>query len=367
MNGNGYFMGFTNKIIKNRNEINTILNWIDKAPTKKIKQVKLLYTPTLDKNSWKDFHNACDGKAPTIVLCEEEIKGKRFGGYTTVSWDLSNKQYNDRNAFVFSLDTYKKYTGNNTGIHCGENYGPVFLGPTLGLICNTNGEFIGPNKSSHFTLSTNYFDVPKNELSGADKFNLKNMEVYQVVFEELGANFMGFTDKIIKNTNEINTLLNWIDKPNKKIRQVKLLYTPTLEKNSWKDFHNACDGKGPTIVLCEEEKKGKRFGGYTTVSWDLNGGHGDSGAFVFSLDTNKKYTGKNPGIQCGVNYGPHFWGPTLGLIWGVDGKFIGPNQSPHATHSTNYFDVPKNELSGGDTFVLKIMEVYQVIFEEIDK
>ncbi len=58
------------------------------------------------------------------------------------------------------------------------------------------------------------------------------MEVYQVVFEELGADFMGFTDKIIKNTNEINTLLNWIDKLNKKIRQVKLLYTPTLEKNS---------------------------------------------------------------------------------------------------------------------------------------
>ena len=195
------------------------------------------------------------------------------------------------------------------------------------------------------------------------------MEVYQVIFEEIGPNFMGFTDKIIKNTFEINTLLNWIDKaPNKKIRQVKLLYTPTLEKNSWKDFHNACDGKGPTIVLCEEEKKGKRFGGYITVSWDLESrGYSDSGSFVFSFDTNKKYTGKNPGIQCGVNYGPHFWGPTLGLIWNVDGKFIGPNQSSHATYSTNYFDVPKNELSGDNTFILKNMEVYQVIFEEIDK
>ena len=110
MNDDENFMGFTNNIIKNKNEINTIFNWIDKPPNKKIKQVELLYVLTLDKNSWKDFHNACDGKGATIVLCEEEIKGKRFGGYTTVSWDLSNKGYKDSGAFLFSLDTNKKYT-----------------------------------------------------------------------------------------------------------------------------------------------------------------------------------------------------------------------------------------------------------------
>ena len=67
------------------------------------------------------------------------------------------------------------------------------------------------------------------------------------------------------------------------------------------------------------------------------------------------------------NYSPHFYGPTFGLIQGINGEFIGPNQSFYATHSTNYFDVPKNELSGGDTYILKIIEVYQLIFEEIDK
>ena len=57
----------------------------------------------------------------------------------------------------------------------------------------------------------------------------------------------------------------------------------------------------------------------------------------------------------------------MGLIWGIDAKLVGQNQSPYITHSTNYFDVPKNELSGGDTFILKIIEVYQLIFEEMDK
>ena len=35
--------------------------------------------------SWKDFYSACDDKALTIVLCEKEIKEKRFGGYINVS------------------------------------------------------------------------------------------------------------------------------------------------------------------------------------------------------------------------------------------------------------------------------------------
>ena len=50
MNADDFLIVLTDKIIKNKNEINTLLNWIDKAPNKKIKQVKLLYTPTLDKN-----------------------------------------------------------------------------------------------------------------------------------------------------------------------------------------------------------------------------------------------------------------------------------------------------------------------------
>ena len=47
---------FTNKIIKDINERNLIINAIHKVPNIKLK-VKLLYTPTLEENSWRDFHN----------------------------------------------------------------------------------------------------------------------------------------------------------------------------------------------------------------------------------------------------------------------------------------------------------------------
>ena len=174
--------GFTNKIIKNDDEMNLILNAIHKKPNLKIK-VKLLYTPTLEENSWRDFHNYCDNKGPTIVLCESTT-GKRFGGYTSVSWDLKNTGYNDINAFLFSLDNKKIYDkGNNKQIYCGNNHGVHFWGNTLGLICNEDGKFIGENQSSHYTKGHECFNVPMNALSGADKFYMKEMEVYQVIFE----------------------------------------------------------------------------------------------------------------------------------------------------------------------------------------
>ena len=174
--------GFTNKIIKNDDEMNLILNAIHKKPNLKIK-VKLLYTPTLEENSWRDFHKYCDNKGPTIVLCESTT-GKRFGGYTSVSWDLKNASYNDINAFLFSLDNKKIYDkGNNKQIYCGNNHGVHFIETNLALIWNEDGKFIGENQSSHYTKGHECFNVPMNALSGADKFYMKEMEVYQVIFE----------------------------------------------------------------------------------------------------------------------------------------------------------------------------------------
>ena len=99
-----------------------ILNSINKGPNINLK-VKLLYTPTLEENSWRDFHHHCDEKGPTIILYKS-LQGRRFGGYTNVNLDLKNKDYNDSHAFLFSLDNKKVYDkGINKGIHCGENHG----------------------------------------------------------------------------------------------------------------------------------------------------------------------------------------------------------------------------------------------------
>ena len=166
--------GFTNEIIKNSEEADMLLNWINEKGTK-LKIEKRLYKPEKDINSWRDFHEACDNKGPTIILCEE-IFGKRFGGFTSVPWDLKNKEYTDERAFLFSLDKKKKYCNKNNKIYSGVKHGPHFHGPSLGLIWDSDGEFIN---GEHFSMNNNiYYNVPSNELTGADKFILKKMEVY---------------------------------------------------------------------------------------------------------------------------------------------------------------------------------------------
>jgi hypothetical protein len=100
-----------------------LLNWIDGEGTHF--KVKRIYKPTKEKNSWKDFHEACDNKGLPIVLCEEFF-GMRFGGFTIVSWDMTNKGYSDSSSFLFNFDKSKKYPGKNAGIHCAENYGLFF-------------------------------------------------------------------------------------------------------------------------------------------------------------------------------------------------------------------------------------------------
>ena len=175
----------------------------------------------------------------------------------------------------------------------------------------------------------------------------------------------GFTNKIIKNKNEVKQLLSWIEPNDKYI--VKLLYDASLEENTNEDFHKKCDGKGATITLVESSK-GKRFGGYTRISWNNNikTWMKDINAFLFSLDNNKKYKVIRPeyAIFGRDDYGPHF---------GYENDFTPghPEQSKyyigysHPSNPRNYksFEAAKNELSGGDTFTIVSMEVYQVILE----
>jgi hypothetical protein len=167
----------------------------------------------------------------------------------------------------------------------------------------------------------------------------------------------GFTSEIIKNKEEADMLMNWINEQGGNLKIEKRLYKPKKETNSWSDFHEACDSKGPTLILCEE-LFGKRFGGFASVPWDLRGTeYYDGNAFVFSLDKKKKYSNKNNRIYCGKNHGPHFHGPSLGLIWdNPNGEFI--NGEHFSKHHDTYYNIPNNELTGGDKFILKNMEVY---------
>jgi len=60
------------------------------------------------------------------------------------------------------------------------------------------------------------------------------------------------------------------------------IYVASMDGDSGTDFHDKCDGKGPTVVIVETTT-GNVFGGYTSVSWSSQGWNRDPTSFLFQL------------------------------------------------------------------------------------
>ena len=174
--------GFENTIIKNNSEAVKILKWI--CPNNE-RRVKLLYKATPEENTRDDFHRKCDNKGATVTIIET-TKGRRFGGYTSLSWDSSSGWKNDKEAFLFSLDNDKKYdviqdavykVYSNTGF--GQWFGS---NGNIGLAYEKN-YFIGNDTHQENFGDKCYSTTVENELSGGKTFNISKMEVYQVINE----------------------------------------------------------------------------------------------------------------------------------------------------------------------------------------
>ena len=122
-----------NKNIKNiESKIITIEDFIvpflgiKKIFNKRIKEVHLLYRATRDGDS-SQFHNKCNGKNNTITFVKAK-NGRRFGGFASIGWHSNNAWMNDKNAFLFSLDSKECFhctNGNNT-MYGSSSYGPLW-------------------------------------------------------------------------------------------------------------------------------------------------------------------------------------------------------------------------------------------------
>ena len=204
--------------------------------------------------------------------------------------------------------------------------------------------------------------IPKKELNEKTQLNIitelanENKEIKERLSElekkvnkllnekENKDDLKGFEYTIIKNKSEANKILKWVCPNNE--RKVKLLYKATLEENTRDDFHRKCDNKGATVTLIETTK-GRRFG-----------------AFLFSLDNDKKYDVIQDAkykVFSYKGYGPWFGnGGNIGLAYEKN-YFIGND-----THWENFGDkcystTVENELSGGTKFNISKMEVYQIL------
>ena len=142
--------------------------------------LNLLYKATIDTDQASVFHNKCDGATNSLVLVKSGNE-KRFGGYTSCSWEGNSIEKNDENAFVFSLDKMKIYDiiEGEPAIGCYPKYGPVFLGCQIRIY-----DKFFENGGSTFEKGLNYDTEEDYELSGGLKnFNIKEIEVYSVHLE----------------------------------------------------------------------------------------------------------------------------------------------------------------------------------------
>ena len=74
---------------------------------------------------------------------------------------------------------------------------------------------------------------------------------------------------IIKNDYERKLLESFIKEndTSKKYICPNLLFKATVDGDTPKDFHKKCDFMGSTIIIVQSEN-GRRFGGYSSISWD---------------------------------------------------------------------------------------------------
>ena len=172
--------GTTGKILKTEEDFKELFSFISGNNER---QFRLLYSPTFDTNTKEDFHKNCDNKGSTIVLVETS-NGRRFGGFTSLSWKSNNQWVNDPCACIFSFDTHKKY---KLLLPQYSYYGGPGLGPHFGA--NDQLGFYNNGGSTGFldiihnaNFSTKTYDIPSiEEITLTNTYVMNKFEVYQVI------------------------------------------------------------------------------------------------------------------------------------------------------------------------------------------
>ena len=149
---------------------------ISKILNKKIK-FKLLYKASKDGDAASTFHEKCDNIENTLILIHASGK-KRFGGFTTQTWDGNNVNKKDKNSFIFSIDKNKIYDIKNDqfAIGCYPEFGPIFMGCQIRLL-----DHFFTQGGTTFYKDVIFKTTEDFELTGgAQKFGVIDLEVYEV-------------------------------------------------------------------------------------------------------------------------------------------------------------------------------------------
>lgn len=124
-----YISDFEKSMIVDDQQLKFIINIISSNVKKIVKKLYLCYRATTDGDKAISFHEKCD-RLKNIIILISTSNGKKFGGFSSESWDSYNQELwkKDDDAFIFSIDNYKYYKviKPERAICCHKDYGPYF-------------------------------------------------------------------------------------------------------------------------------------------------------------------------------------------------------------------------------------------------
>ena len=169
-------------------------------------------------------------------------------------------------------------------------------------------------KNRNYSILQNMNNINNSIDKFIEKIKLNQKNIYEIFY-----NSIDIYEKMNNKDEKESTILaqedkykiyNWLYPIYKNIFGVKLkLIYQRGNDMSYLNFHQKCDNKGPTIVVCKS--KNEKFGGYANISWESlnNERKFQNGPFIFSLTKNVKYEYQNKGnhsIYLDQNHGPDF-------------------------------------------------------------
>jgi len=330
------------------------------APSNQHLKLKLLYRGSRDGMTADAFHEKCDNHASTLTIAKSNL-GKVFGGYSDQTWNVTNNYKASQKTWLFSIDEKQKFPimshGHASAIYAQTNYGPTFgSGHDLFISLapqqkqNQFGGFgFGGGGQSYSNLGNAYqFDFNQNNqkggrtkqtarkseaanggfgfgggllgggfqqnqtiLAGAYQFTVEEIEIYSVeTKKESGSNPTGsseFDSVIIDPKQDLNLVKSWLGRGKK--HDLELIYRGSRDGFTASNFHQSCDGSGPTLIVCKSKAYEKVFGGYTSKNWSQSENYvDDPDAFLFSLSNSTKLpvSESSCAIYCSSMTGPTF-------------------------------------------------------------
>ena len=169
----------------NNNETNYIINLVSSKLKKKIKKLYLCYRATNDGDKAQNFHYKCDYIKNILILIQTK-KNKKFGGFSTESWDNNNEKIwkKDKQAFIFSLNKTENRCYNikkpEMALFCHKKHGPIFGNGEI-LISDNFFTYASTCLEFHTYYESKGISFP---LNGEKEFFIKEMEAYTFDFEK---------------------------------------------------------------------------------------------------------------------------------------------------------------------------------------